>query len=104
VLDDGEGAELEAGDVGEDGGATRGDFVLGEEDVESGEGSIDAGGGVEVAGIGLAEDGVAAVAVVALLLGEIMRGTEARARVLARMDAAAARGREALAAGGFGLW
>jgi len=104
VLDDREGSELEAGDVGEDGGAARGNFVLGEEDIEPGERAVDASGGVEVAGIGLAEDGVAAVAVVALLLGEIMRGAEARARVLAWMAAAAAGGGEALAAGGFGLW
>jgi len=104
VLDGREGAQLEARDVGEDGGAARGDFVLGEENVEAGEGAIDAGGGVEVTWIGLAEDGVGAVAVVALMLEEVMRSAEAGTRILARVTAATSGRREVLAAGGgFGV-
>jgi hypothetical protein len=44
VLDGGEGAEEQAGGVGDDGGATGGDAVLGEEDQELGENLVDVGG------------------------------------------------------------
>src|SRR5437763_567188 len=81
VLDDREGAELEAGDVGEDGGAARGDAVFGKENVQTGERVVDASGGVEVTGIGLAKDGVAAVAVMELLLEQVMRSAKAGTRV-----------------------
>jgi hypothetical protein len=46
-VDGGKGAELEAVDVGEDGGAAGGDVVVGEEDVEVAEGVVDALGGLE---------------------------------------------------------
>jgi hypothetical protein len=42
VLDGGEGAEEQAADVGEDGGAARGDAAFGEEIVEDAEGVVDA--------------------------------------------------------------
>ena len=49
--DVGEGAEEQAGDVGESGGAARGDLAASEEFVECGEGVIDALGVLEVGGI-----------------------------------------------------
>jgi len=45
LLDGRERAEKELTDVGENGGAARGDAVLGEEQVEFAEGMMDAGGG-----------------------------------------------------------
>ena len=45
--DGGEGAEKQLADVGEDGGAPRGDAVLGEEEEEIGEELVDVRGGVE---------------------------------------------------------
>jgi len=51
IADGGEGAEEQAGDVGESGGASRGDLSAGEEFVECGEGVIDALGVLEVGGI-----------------------------------------------------
>ena len=46
--DGGEGAEELVGDVGEDGGAARGDFVLREEEEQAGEEVVDLSGGGEV--------------------------------------------------------
>ena len=46
--DGGEGAEELVGDVGEDGGAAGGDFVLREEEQQAGEEVVDLGGGGEV--------------------------------------------------------
>src|SRR5882762_2840325 len=46
--DGGEGAEELVGDVGEDGGAAGGDFVLGEEEEQAGEEIVDLGGGGEI--------------------------------------------------------
>jgi hypothetical protein len=51
VLDGGEGAEEQAGDVGESGGAAGGDVASGEETKEMGEGMVDALGGLEVFGV-----------------------------------------------------
>ena len=51
-VDGGEGAEELAGDVGEDGRATGGDFVLGEEEEQAGEEVVDLGGGGEVVELG----------------------------------------------------
>jgi hypothetical protein len=45
-----EGAKEQAGDVGESGGAARGDVATGEEPKEVGEGMVDALGGLEVFG------------------------------------------------------
>ena len=50
VVDGGEGAEFEAGDISEDGGAAGGDAVLDEEAGEFGEEVVDLGGGAEVGG------------------------------------------------------
>jgi hypothetical protein len=50
VLDAGESAEKQAGDVGESGGAASGDMAAGEETKEMGEGMVDALGGLEVFG------------------------------------------------------
>jgi len=47
VGDGGKGAEQEVGDVCEDGGATRGEAVLGKEDEQSGKDLIDVVGGLE---------------------------------------------------------
>src|ERR1700740_2010259 len=52
LIDGGKGAQELAGDVGEDGGATGGDFVLGEEEQETGEEVVDLGGGGEVVEFG----------------------------------------------------
>jgi len=50
VLEGGESAEKQAGDVGESGGAAGGDLAAGEETKEMGEGMVDALGGLEVFG------------------------------------------------------
>ncbi len=47
LFDGGEGAEQQAVDVGEDGGASRGDAVLGEQQEELGEDLVDVRGGLE---------------------------------------------------------
>ncbi len=47
LFDGGEGAEKQAVDVGEDGGASRGDAVLGEQEEELGEDLVDVRGGQE---------------------------------------------------------
>src|SRR5712692_1717213 len=50
--DGGEGAEELVGDVGKDGGAAGGDFVLGEEEEQAREEVVDLGGGGEVVEVG----------------------------------------------------
>jgi hypothetical protein len=50
LVDGGEGAEEQAGDVSEAGGAASGDVAAGEEPKEMGEGMVDALGGLEVFG------------------------------------------------------
>jgi hypothetical protein len=50
LVNGGEGAEEQAGDVGESGGAASGDVAAGEEPKEMGEGMVDALGGLEVFG------------------------------------------------------
>ena len=52
LMHGGESAEKLAGDVGEDGGASGGDFVLGEEKEQAGEEVVDLGGGGEVVEVG----------------------------------------------------
>jgi hypothetical protein len=77
VVDGGEGAEFEAGDISEDGGAAGGDAVLDEEAGEFGEEVVDLGGGAEVGGLvaeGCGEIGVGD-------LGVRMRGGVARAEL-----------------------
>jgi len=51
LLDGRERAEKELADIGEDGGAARGDAVLGQEQVELAKGMMDAGGSAEVVGM-----------------------------------------------------
>src|ERR1700686_2853721 len=50
VVDGGEGTQEKAADVGEDGGAARGDAAFGEEIVESAEGVVDTLGPLEIVG------------------------------------------------------
>lgn len=97
LFDGGEGADHKVGDIGEDGGAARGDLVVGEEEVEVGEGAVDLPGGEEV--VVLAEEVVRAATVVAVGMDGVMGGAEAGARVLGGMRAAAA-GRAAVKAAG----
>jgi len=52
AVDCGEGAEELIGDVGEDGGAARGDFLLGEKEEKAGEEVVDGDGGTELLEIG----------------------------------------------------
>ena len=47
LLDGGKGAEHQAADIGEDGGAARGDAILDEQSEEFGEGGVDSGRGLE---------------------------------------------------------
>jgi hypothetical protein len=56
MFDGGKGAEFEAGDVGEDGGAAGGDAVLDQQGREFREEVVDMGGGAEVGGL-VAEGG-----------------------------------------------
>ena len=51
IVDGGEGAEEQAGDVGESGGATGGDLAADEEAKEMGQGMVDALGGLKVFGV-----------------------------------------------------
>jgi len=79
VIDGGEGAKELVGDVGEDGGATRGDFIFGEEEKEASEKFIDGDGGAEFPEVG-GEDGGTFRGVL-LILGEMgvsgaVRGVE----------------------------
>jgi hypothetical protein len=69
LLDGGEGTHEQAGDVGQDGGATRGDTAFGEKSKEIGERAIDALGGVE----GVASDGEEGAQIVGgVLLGVVI--------------------------------
>jgi hypothetical protein len=52
LFDGGDGAEELAGNVGEDGGAAGGDFVLGEKEEQAREEVVDLGGGGEVVEVG----------------------------------------------------
>ncbi len=52
LVDCGEGAELEAGDVGEDGGAAGGDAIFDHEAGEGAEKVVHFAGGFEIEGIG----------------------------------------------------
>ena len=91
-IDLGKGVEKQAGDVGEDGGAACGDFVLGQELVELAEGVVDALGGLEL--LGIAGEVVEVVGVFELLLFGEMVGTETGLSVSGQETAAAASGRE----------
>ena len=94
----GEGADHEAGDVGEDGGAARRDSVLGEEEIEGKQGGVDFLGREQVV-VGR-ENLVEAVAVVAILLDDVVGGAEAGVRVLRGQAAAASGGGAVVAADG----
>ena len=56
MIDGGEGAEELVGDVGEHGGAARGNSIFGEEEKEAGEEFVDGNGGAEFLEVG-GEDG-----------------------------------------------
>jgi hypothetical protein len=102
LVDGGEGAELEAVDIGHDAGVARGDAAFDEEDEEAGEEVVDLRGGLEVgekAGEGGGEVGGAVVE--AVLLEGGMAEAEAGAGVEDRETAAAA-GAGDVAAGGMG--
>jgi hypothetical protein len=86
-----EGAEEQAADVRKNGGATRGDAVLGQERVEVVEGMVDALSGLEVLAV-MAESGVVIGGFLFPLLGEVL-GTESRTRVGDGEAASAATGR-----------
>ncbi len=100
----GEGAEEEAGDVGESGGASSGDVAAGKEPKEIGEGMIDALGGLEVFGV-FGEKVGEVVGVDGWRFG--VAGAELGLRVLDETSALAAGGGVVLAtfgsAGGFGV-
>ena len=102
LIDGGEGAELEAVDIGHDAGVTRGDAAFDEKDEEAGEEVVDLRGGFEIgeeAGEGGREVGGAIVVV--LLLEGRMAEAEAGAGVLDG-EAAAATSAGDVAAGGMG--
>jgi len=52
AVDSGEGTKELVGDVGEDGGTARGDFIFGEEEKEAGEEFVDGDGGAEFLEVG----------------------------------------------------
>jgi len=110
LLDGREGAEEELIDVGEDGGAARGNAVLGEQDHEFGEEVMNLGGGVELAeqaGEGGGEVGVGGIGLP--ILKARMAKAESGMRVQDAQTAAAAFAGEMAAAGvvggaGFGVF
>jgi len=110
LLDGGEGAEEELIDVGEDGGAARGDAVLREEDHEFGEEVMNLGGGVELGEQAGESGGKVALGGIGLLIHEAgMTEAETGMRVEDAQTAAAAFAGEMAAAGvvggeGFGVF
>lgn len=86
-----EGAEEQAADVGKNGGATRGNTVLGQKRVQVVEGMVDALRGLEVLAIA-AEIGVVIGGFLFALFDEVL-GTENRARIGDVEAAPAAAGR-----------
>jgi hypothetical protein len=83
-----EGAEDEAVDVGDYGGATRRDAALGEEIVESAESFVDGFGGLKVFGLAH-ERGQESEVVLGLLLGASMIEAESCGRAGGELAAAA---------------
>ena len=101
LIDGGEGAELEAGDVGEDGSAAGGDAVFDHEAGEGAEEVVHLAGGFEIEGIGAEMGGEVDVGDLrwgVLRLGVL--GTEQG--VFQNGKAAALAGRMAVNAGGAG--
>ena len=91
----GEGAKELVGDVGQDGGAARGDAILGEKEEKAGEEVVDRGRGFEFTQAGGESGGE--IGRLALIFGEFgVAGTEARISVSGGQAAALAIG-EALA-------
>jgi len=66
VLDGGEGAEEKIGSVGHDGGAARGDLVMGLKLIELAEGMVDVGGGAKF--LDVTDEGGGEVCLVEVLL------------------------------------
>jgi hypothetical protein len=107
LVDGGEGAELEAVDIGHDAGVARGDAAFDEEDEEAGEEVVDLRGGLEIgeeAGEGGGEVGGAVVEL--FLLEGGMAETEAGAGVQNRETATATGAGDVAArgSGGGGVW
>jgi len=104
VIHGGEGAEDQAGDVGESGSAASGDMAAGEKAEEVGEGMVDALGGLEVFGV-LGEQAGEIASVDGGRFG--VAGTELGLRVLDEASALATGRGVVLAtfggAGGFGV-
>ena len=86
MVDGGEGAKELVGDVGEDGGATRGDFVFCEEEKEAGEEFIDGDGGAEFPEVG--GEGGGGFRGVLLILGKLGVGGTVRGVEGAGVEAA----------------
>jgi len=106
-VDGGEGAEEQAVDVRKNGGAARGDVVLGEKLVQIAQGVVDALGGLEA--LGIPDERRVDVGGFSLLLGSEMVGTQAGALVRGEETALATGGSVKLAASGkcrgvIGLW
>jgi hypothetical protein len=89
-VDGGEGAEEQAVDISQNGGAARGYVVLGQELVEVAEGVVDALGGLEA--LGIPDERRVDVGGFSLLLGSEMVGTQAGALVRGEETALATRG------------
>jgi hypothetical protein len=91
LVDDGDGAEEQIANVGQDSGTTRGDLVVGKEFIQFAEGMVDAGGGFEI--LALAGEGrgeFSQVTLFAFFIGVLE--TEAGAVVRNRHTAKAAAG------------
>jgi len=97
-MDDGDGAKKEISDVSEDGGATSGDEVGGEEFVEFGDGVVDAHGGGELVGV-VGEDFAKIVGLPRSKLGAGVFFAEAKSRGAGQLAALAASGRAVAAIG-----
>src|SRR5260370_41575728 len=89
-VDGGEGAEEQAVDVSQNGGAARGYVVLGQELVEVAEGVVDALGGLEA--LGIPDERRVDVGGFSLLLGSEMVGTQAGGVGRGGREASGARG------------
>jgi len=89
AIDCGESVKQLVSNIGEDGGAARGDFIFGEEEKEAGEEFIDGNGGAEFLEVGGEDD--ASFRGVLLILGELgvngavrgIKGSDVEAATLA---------------------
>jgi len=86
VVDGGQGAKELVGDVGEDGGAARGDFIFGEEEKKPSEEFVDGNGGAEFLEVGGEDDG--SFRGVLLILGQLGVGGTVRGIEITDVEAA----------------